>query len=133
MLDLEDALAAVAAAARCGVAPVLISAPGAGVHAGGPWWRALIDTALAACPTPPGPAPPVAILDCADRPGAVLAALRAGVRQLRCTAEPAAMAKLDLIVRAEGAVLWPEPDAVLELRGCRDRLRSCETWLIQGA
>ena len=56
----------------------LLSAPGAALHAGCGWWRALVEQARAEHPN----VPCTDILDCADATGQALAALRIGVSRL---------------------------------------------------
>jgi hypothetical protein len=85
---LDDAVAALAkgaaakgaaakgAADRTGV--TLLSAPGAALHAGCGWWRALVAEARAAHPE----VPCTDILDCADATGQAMAALRIGLPRL---------------------------------------------------
>ena len=62
------------AALRSGRPVTLLSARGAALHAGCLWWRELIAAARAAHPATPAHD----VLDCADAPGAAMAALRAG-------------------------------------------------------
>lgn len=70
------------AEARAALAPgrpvTLLSAPGAALHAGCGWWRALVLAAREAHPD----VPCLDILDCADATGMALAALRIGVSRL---------------------------------------------------
>jgi hypothetical protein len=101
---------AFAAAAMLGRPVLVVAAPGLGVQAGAGWWRAVLDPARAAEPT----AEVTAVLDCGERPGAVLAALRAGIGELLIdpAAEPlpaAAVARLAGIAGATGARLWCPP------------------------
>jgi hypothetical protein len=72
--SLADARAALAR----GVPVTLVSAPGAALHAGCGWWRALVEQARADHPNTAC----VDILDCADGTGQALAALRIGVTRL---------------------------------------------------
>ncbi len=71
---LDDAVAALAR----GRAVTLLSAPGAALHAGCGWWRALVEAARARHPD----VPCLDVLDCADGTGAALAALRIDVTRL---------------------------------------------------
>lgn len=72
---LAHATGALRAAARAGRAVTLISAPDAGIYAGPGWFGAILDAAREAVPE----ALFSALLDCGDRPGAALAAIRAQV------------------------------------------------------
>jgi hypothetical protein len=72
--SLADACAALAR----GVPVTLVSAPGAALHAGCGWWRAVVEQARADHPNTAC----VDILDCADGTGQALAALRIGVTRL---------------------------------------------------
>ena len=79
----------------------LVSAPGAGGYAGAAWFAALAAQGQAAFPQ-------VAqrwVLDCADAPGHVLAALRAGVRAVVFTGAPELRERLAGVAAACGAAL----------------------------
>jgi hypothetical protein len=86
----------------------LLSAPGAGGHAGAAWFAALAAQGEAAFPA-------VAqrwVLDCADAPGHVLAALRAGVRAVVFSGAPELRERLASVAAACGAeLLATAPDA----------------------
>jgi hypothetical protein len=93
-----DAQAALAAAGRN---LTLVSAPGAGGYAGAAWFAALAAQGEAAFPH-------VAqrwVLDCADAPGHVLAALRAGVRAIVFTGAAELRERLAGVAAACGAAL----------------------------
>ena len=75
---IDEARAAAALACDRGVPLCLVSAPGAGGYAGGGWWRALTDRLAQEFPG----LTVTSVLDCGDGPGYVLAALRAGVRDV---------------------------------------------------
>lgn|GEM_PF-302822 len=125
---LTDALAAAGAAAALGVPLVLAGAPGAGGYAGAGWFRALLAAVRAAHP---GVAL-TGILDCGDRPGPALAALRAGVRDLRYTGGGPAAARLTGMAAAAGARLWRDLGPALDLRALPDpddKALACRTWL----
>ena len=77
--SLEQARAALDAAASMNAPLVLASAPGAALQAGPLWFKSVIDQASAA---QPGVAL-TAILDCGEAPGAVMAGLRAGLTHFR--------------------------------------------------
>jgi hypothetical protein len=117
--------AALDAAAALGVAVRLSSAPGAGCHAGAGWFRALVESARR---TRPGVAF-TAVLDCADTPGAALAALRAGVRDVALGGPPEVVERVRAIAAAQGARLHPPATGGLDLRGRRDARAACLAWL----
>src|SRR3974390_1862641 len=77
--SLEHALAACTAAAALKVPLTLASARAAALQSGPQWFKAVIEAAAAAHPD----VAVTAILDCAEEPGAVMAALRAGLSRLR--------------------------------------------------
>lgn len=122
---LADALIAAEAAAALGVPLMLLSAPGAGAYAGAGWWLGLVEAVRQA---QPGLAVE-AVLDCADRPGAVLAALRAGVRSVVFTGAAEAAAALADIAGQTGATLLTGRPEALGLRGRRDAAAACRAWL----
>jgi Fructose-bisphosphate aldolase class-II len=108
---LEHAETALAAAAALRVPVTLASAPGAAAQAGPAWFKALIEAASSRHPD----VTVTAILDCGDEPGAVMAALRAGLRALRFSGDDELRDKL----RDLGAVFHaPAKDGEsLDLRG----------------
>lgn len=101
---------------------LLLSAPGAALNAGPGWFKAMIDQAAAPYPG----APFAAALDCADAPGAALAALRAGIKlvifDLR---HPSADSLLGAAREAGAEVLGARPEA-LDLGGLDPRRRDDE-------
>src|SRR5262245_33385008 len=99
--SLDHARAALSAAAALNVPVTLASARGAAMQAGPAWFKALIDEAKAMH----ADVALTAILDCSDEPGAVLAALRAGLTQLRFRGAAATQVKLE----AMGAVFHAAP------------------------
>jgi hypothetical protein len=66
-----------------------------------------------------------AILDCADRPGDVLAALRQGVADVVFHGSGEVRDKLAAIAAARGARLLPPVKADLDLGETRDPLAAC--------
>ena len=70
--SLEEARAALAAAAETGNPAILHSAPDAGIHGGVAWFERMIAAAHAEFPQ----VPLTAVLDCGDAAGAVLEAVR---------------------------------------------------------
>jgi hypothetical protein len=106
--SLEHARAALAAAAACGKELTLASAPGAALQAGPGWFKAVIEQAREAHPQ----VAVTAILDCSDQPGAAMAALRLGLKDLRFHGAAELREKL----AGMGAVFAPPAHAVLDLR-----------------
>nr|WP_246337794.1 hypothetical protein [Azospirillum oleiclasticum] len=123
---LDDALAAVSAAAETGRAVALLSAPAASAHAGALWLLELRSRALDAHPS----ADAIAILDCDDRAGDAQGAIAAGVTRLVFSGRADAAARLADIAAACGAVLLTARPAALDLRGRRDAAAACRAWLL---
>ena len=98
-LDQARVLAAAGAATGCSVTLM-----GDGAVGGAAWFRALADAVRAELP---GVAV-TAVLECHDRPGLVLAGLRAGLGDLRFSGPPEVTARLAALVAAAGARLWRE-------------------------
>jgi hypothetical protein len=127
--SLDQASAALGAAAALEVPVRLASAPGAGAYAGPAWFKALIAAASAAHPA----VALTAIVDCGEEPGTVLAALRVGLKHIRFAGQAEARAKLAALARAQGAVLEEAaPDAVLDLGAARDPAAACRAFLGAG-
>jgi hypothetical protein len=115
--SLEQARAAVAAAAELGVGVTLVSAAGAGGYAGPLWFTALVDAARHDHPD----AAVTAVLDCADEAGTALAALRAAVKQVRFTGPEPVRSRLAEIAAALGAAIESDPvEDALDLLDQRD-------------
>jgi hypothetical protein len=125
--SLEHALAALAAAAALGTPVTLMSAAGAGAYAGPRWFLALVAEAAREFPG----AQYEAVLDCADEPGTVLAALRAGCKRVRFTGGAEPRAKLAEIAALTGATLEGEAERerALDLLGQRDADAACRAFL----
>lgn len=123
--SLDDARAALAAAAALGCPLTLASAPGAAAYAGAAWFRDLVSQARTAHPS----VPVVAVLDCGDQPGLALAALRAGLRHLRCAAPPEAAFRLADIAGQLGATVIADIGPAFDPRGARDPVAACRAWL----
>jgi len=70
-----------------------------------------------------------AVIDCADKPGHVLAALRQGLARVRFTGEPALAAKLSAIAEQYGAQLVTGDLPALDLRGEPRPDQACRDWL----
>jgi len=121
--SLDHARAALAAAAALKLPVTLASAPGAASQTGPTWFKAVIDEARAVYPD----AAVTAILDCGDEPGAVMAALRAGLADLRFLGAAETAKKL----AAMGARFHetPAPDATLDLLNAREPEAACRAFL----
>jgi hypothetical protein len=113
----EHVAAVKAAAVGLGFSPQLISPPGAGLSHGYPWFAHLIGGEMEG------------LLDCADAPGAVLAALRQGAKRLRVRASGEAMARLADIAAQYGALLEiPGEIPELDLLDVANPLARCQEW-----
>ena len=122
---LEHARAALAAAADLGVPVVLASAPDAAGYAGVLWFRALLREAAEAYPDVEA----TGLLDCGDRPGFALAAIRLGLPAV-CFRGPAAVAKkLAAIAETEGVRLVRDVPDALDLRFETDPENAARHWL----
>jgi hypothetical protein len=88
---------------------LLVSAPGAALNAGPGWFKAVIEQAAAQFPS----APFAAALDCAEAPGAALAALRAGFKLIIFDlGHPSAASVLGAAQEAGAEVLGIRPEAL---------------------
>ncbi len=127
------AVAALEAAVAADRAIVLLSAPGAGIHAGPGWWRALAEAAREAVPG----AAFTTVLDCGDDAGAAQGAIRAGISAIVFTGRGDVTKRLAAIAEQSGAqVLTARPEPALDLvsfffsdaetlrQTCRDYLAS---------
>jgi hypothetical protein len=119
--SLDHARAALAAAAAGGQKVTLASAPSAALQTGPGWFKSVIDEASAAYPQTLA----MAILDCGDQPGAVMAALRLGLTDLRFHGAAAFRAKLE----GMGAVFAPPAEASLDLRTAAAPESACASFL----
>jgi hypothetical protein len=101
---------------------LLLSAPGAALNAGPGWFRGVLQQAAAQFPG----APFAAALDCADAPGAALAALRAGFKLIILDmGHPSAASVLGAAREAGAEVLGSRPEA-LDLGALDPRRRDDE-------
>ena len=121
--SLDHARAALAAAAALGLPVTLASATDAALQTGPLWFKAVIDEACAAYP---GVAV-TAILDCGDEPGAVMAALRSGLTQLRFSGAGELRDKLTAMGAEFAAV--PPAGAALDLHDQREPEAACRAFL----
>ena len=123
--DLDHARAALAAATAFDRPVALVSAPGAAAIAGAPWFLRVVALAAADHPN----AAWAAVLDCADKPGHALAALRQGAKAIRYTGSKATAAKLAAIAAQYGARLEAGRLEALDLRGEADPWAACRSWV----
>ena len=123
--SIAQAKAALAAAGAVGVPVTLASAPDAAVYQGPPWFRELIDLAVEAFPE----VEVEAVLDCGDRPGLVLAALEAGLSQVRFGGSRAMAARLGEIAAARGGRVITGRVTGLDLLDRADPEAACRAWL----
>jgi hypothetical protein len=117
----DHARAALAAAAARGVPVTLASAPDAALQTGPAWFKAVIDQAGEEHPE----VAVTAILDCGDQPGAVMAALRVGLKHLRFQGAAGLRPKLEAL----GAIFVAPPDSVLDLLDVKEPEAACAAFL----
>ncbi|MBI1986076.1 MAG: hypothetical protein HYW28_10095 [Rhodospirillales bacterium] len=126
--DLDDARAAVAAAAEFGLASLTLrSAPDAARYLGASVYR---DIVRAACRAYPGVAV-TAVFDCGADPGLALGALRHGLKVIRLSVAGKARDRIADIAAQSGARL-DNSDAdqpALDLLDAEDRGAALRTWL----
>lgn len=126
--SLEDARAAISVAAELGVPVTLASAPGAAGYLGALWFRELIALAAAEHPE----AEVSTVLDCGDKPGHVMAALRQGLKTLRFTGRKSTAETLSALAAAYGATLMTGPLPAHDLLGQLKPEAVCHLWLSEG-
>jgi hypothetical protein len=102
---LAEAVAALAEAQATGGGVVLVSAPGAALHAGCGWWRALVAAARASHPA----VECTDVLDCADGAGQAMAALRIGLTRLVLWPDAPGRAAVCSIAESMGGFVLPAP------------------------
>ena len=122
---IDDARAALDAAAALGRSVTLVSAPGAAGYAGAAWFLKVVSIAAAENPE----ARWEAVLDCADKPGHVLAALRQGAKAVRYTGPKKTARKLADIAEQSGARLETGRLDAFDLRSEADPGVACRAWL----
>jgi hypothetical protein len=122
--DLEQARAALAAAAELGCAIGLRSAPGAAGYAGVGYLKALGELVGHEL-----------LIDCDDDAGLVMAALRTGCRRLSFSGGADAARRLRDMAEQAGAILVHETAApeVLDLAREDDAAGACRAWLARHA
>lgn len=109
---------------------ILLSAPGILALAGAGWWAELVT----AWRQYANGAPFLALADMVDQPGDVLAALRAGIKDLVFTpgdVHPDVADRLAGLAAAQDARLYSRPHAVLEPCWRRNGDASVRQWLRQ--
>ncbi len=116
---------ALSAAAQAGVPVTLLSAPGAAGTGGPAWFRKLASLAGAEHPQ----VELSVVLDCGDRPGLVLAALRDGQGQVCFTGRKRVAEKLAAIAAQMGASLLTRRPKALDLEGETRPEAACRDWL----
>jgi fructose/tagatose bisphosphate aldolase len=123
--DVEQAKAALAAAAALGVPVTLRSAPGAASYLGPSVFRAVVDTARRCV----AHADVVAVMDCGGDAGRALSALRHGIERVRVDLPPATVTRLAEIAASYGAAIDDDVHAALDLLNCDDPAATCQKWL----
>ncbi len=117
--------AALAAAEERGQPVVLLSPPGAAAYLGAAYFQAMIAQTLSEHPG----VEVLAVLDCGERAGEALGALRQGIEAVCFRGPPAVAGRLRDIARQQGArVLEARPEA-LDLAAVDDAASACRKWL----
>jgi hypothetical protein len=111
-----QATAALKAAARAGRSVVLASPPVASASMGPGMFRAIIAAAREAEPG----ARSLAVLDCGDRPGDAMSALRAGIEAVCFRGAPELAEKLADMAEQSGTRVLTEMKVSLDLAGVAD-------------
>jgi hypothetical protein len=120
--------AALTAAREFGRPVIAISGEGASAYAGPGWFLALIRQARAEFPD----VELTAILDCADRAGDALAALKEGAEHLIFTGHPDAAARLAAIAGQTGATISHRRPDARDLMGVKDVDYAAREWCYFG-
>lgn len=123
--SLQEARAAVCAAAEHAVPVTLASAPGAAGYVGALWFREVVAQAAAERPE----VTVSAVLDCGDKPGLVLAALRQGLKRVRFTGRRSTAEALAAIARQYRADLVTGALPARDLLDEPDAVAACRRWL----
>lgn len=124
--DAAHVQAALRAAHASGRPVTLVSAPGAGHYLGAGYFHAMIEAGAAGIDTALIAG---TVLDCDDRPGTALAALRAGMPAVRLRAGSEVLRKVGEIARKLGAAVNPETGPTLDLLDEAEPERACRNWL----
>lgn len=128
----EQACAALEAAVELSAPVLLVSAPDAGLQSGPAWFASLIEQAVKAV-TGADSLQLETLLDCGDKPGCVLAALRHGVKDIRFKSTEPVRTKLADIAKSCEATLLAERPESLDLLGHSDPFDACRDWLRGGS
>jgi len=120
-----EARAAVAVAAELGVPVTLASAPEAAGYLGTLWFRELVRMAGEERPE----ARIDAILDCGDRPGHVMSALRQGLKRVRFTGTKTTAATLGDLASQYDAEILTGPLRAHDLADQAEPEAACRHWL----
>ena len=123
--SLDHALAALAAAAQANCAITLLSPPGAAAYMGPLLFMSIMEQARARHPA----VPVDAVLDCGDRSGDALAALRQGVPAIRFTGRPDVAAKLTAIAAQRSQRVLRHELPSLDLLHRADPSTALAAWL----
>ncbi len=122
---LEHARAAAEAATGLGVPLTLVTAPGAAAYAGAEWFQAVVvelgrqypDLVIEAW------------LDCRDRAGDAMGAMRAGVHRIIFTGDAELAGKLRGMAGATGMTVADRRPFAFDPRTSSDMVRDCRRWL----
>jgi hypothetical protein len=118
-------LAALEAAEACAAEVELWSAVGAAAYLGPSFWQAIEERARETHPK----ARFIAVLDCAERPGDAIAAIRQGLKHLCFTGRADVAAKLcDMAAEAGVRIYGERPAHALDLKEVTDPLAACRLW-----
>lgn len=123
--SLDDARTAAGVAAELGVPVTLASAPGAAAYLGALWFERMLKIVAEDQPR----AMVTGLLDCADRPGHVLAALRHGLKHVRFTGPKATAQRLAAIAAQSDATVVTGRLRALDLLDEPDPAAACRRWL----
>ena len=123
--SLAQAQAALAAAQELNRPITLASAPGASASVGIRWFQEVFAQATAAFPD----VRVRAVVDCADRPGEAMAALRCGFKTVRFTGKRSVAAKLATIADQLDAEIDSGRRPALDLLDKHDPFQATRDWL----
>lgn len=128
----EQACAALSSAVELSRDLTLLSAPDAGMQTGPAWFLSLIEQATEKVPGAEK-LDIIALLDCGDTPGPVLAALRHGLTNICFTGKPEVLAKLrEIAGQQQAGIIHARPQG-LDLLGVADPQTHCRAWLARGS
>ena len=118
-------MAALRATSEAGAAVMLLSPPAGALSLGAAVFAAMIEDAHAHFPG----VDVIAVLDCADQPGAAMNALRHGIKAIRLEGPPDVLSKIkDMAAQLDSNV--EDGDVpTLDLLHTDDPLTACRKWL----